>query len=196
MKYLTLQELFELKVGDTVLMLRRNNLLYATEIHVTVVGFEWAYGECTGIKVLNHNNNTKTLITVEQIEDGSVKVSKAFKAMKFRVKDFEHSCKIQEYLFSMGYGWGQLGVSIRQDDFKFIYTESNGVILYGQAEQVFEDSLENEETELVETVSYSLKTVDKEALRKHTQREEIKKSIYEAEKQLSELREKLKTLEV
>ncbi len=191
MKYLTLQELFELKVGDTVLMTRGNNLLYTTEIHVTVVGFEFA-----GIKVLNTNNNVKILIEVKEMEDGSVKLRNSFKAMKFRVKNFEHSCKIQEYLFSMGYGWGQLGVSIRPDDFKFIYTESNGVILYGQAEQVFEDSLENEETELVETVSYSLKTVDKEALRKHTQREEIKKSIYEAEKQLSELREKLKTLEV
>lgn len=196
MQYMTLQEVFELKVGATVLMLCRNNLRYTTEIPVTVVGFEWVRDGFSGIKVLNTNNNVKILIEVEEIEDGSVKLRQTFKAMKFRVKNFEHSCKIQEYLFSMGYKWGQLGVSIRQDDFKFIYTESNGVILYGQAEQVFEDSLENEETELVETVSYSLKTVDKEALRKHTQREEIKKSIYEAEKQLSELREKLKTLEV
>lgn len=187
---MTLQELFELKVGDTVLMTRRNNLLYTTEIHVTVVGFE-----CAGIKVLNHNNNAKNLITVEQIEDGSVKVRQTFKAMKFRVKDFEHSCKIQEYLFSMGYEWPSSGVSIRQDVFKFIYTESNGAIVHGQTEEVFEAALENEETELVETVSYSLKVVDKEVLRKEARLKEIKESIHEAEKQLFELHEKLKTFE-
>ncbi|TXG86108.1 MAG: hypothetical protein E6R13_01090 [Spirochaetes bacterium] len=192
MKYLTSQEFFELKVGDTVLMTCRSN-----EIHVTVVGFEWDCGKCAGIKVLNHHNNTKViLITVEQIEEGSVKVRQPFKAMKFRVKDFEHSCKIQEYLFSIGYELPCSGVKISQDNLKFIYTELNGFILYGETEQVFEDSLENEETELVETVSYSLKTVDKEALRKHTQKEEIKKSIHEVEKQLSELREKLKSLEM
>lgn len=87
-------------------------------------------------------------------------------------------------------------VPYTDDNIRFIYTELNGILLHGYSEQIFENSLKNEETELVETVSYSLKVVDTEALRKYTQKEEIKKSIHEVEKQLSELREKLKSLEM
>ncbi len=194
MKTLTIYEVSNLKKGSKVL----NAELYYYSYYKIQVG-----AILTLVSFLDENNilfntgnNINVIINLSQIRTGAVKLTNTFKAMKFRVKDVEHSKKIQEYLFSIGYEWSS-GICINTDDnIRFIYAELNGILLHGYSEQIFENSLKNEETELVETVSYSLKVVDTEALRKHTQKEEIKKSIHEVEKQLSELREKLKSLEM
>jgi hypothetical protein len=53
-----------------------------------------------------------------------------FKAMKFRVKDPEHSKQIQEKLFEMGYKWW-CGQTVKEQDAKFLYAKKDGNLGYG-----------------------------------------------------------------
>lgn len=73
------------------------------------------------------------------------------KAMKFRVKDEQHSKEIQEALFAAGYGWGgRKTTAVENEEKPFLYAEKDGYILYSDeySAETFFNRQPNEETVL------------------------------------------------
>lgn len=105
-----------------------------------------------------------------------------FKNMKFKVSSPEHSKEIQEALFEMGYKWnGHHKQSLLEyTNYSYIYTDEEGIILYGSWEPTFVQDLSEEytleiiksykivpaEIEKLETITIDGKTYDKEAVLK------------------------------
>ena len=83
-----------------------------------------------------------------------------FKAMKFRVENEEHSKKIQEYLFSLGYRWDNCSVA-KLINSKYLYTCSQGFLWYGSNKDLYEKYC-NKEYKLKEVVTYELEEVKEE----------------------------------
>ena len=86
-----------------------------------------------------------------------------FKNMKFRIKDEEHSKKVQDFLLNLGYRWGRGFTETFIPQTKYIYTNKNSQITGSvtssdDAHQYFLQH-ENEEYQLKETISYSLEEV-------------------------------------
>lgn len=77
-----------------------------------------------------------------------------FKAYKFKVENPEHSQKIQEHLFSLGYSWTH-GCSSFFIDMPYLYAEEDGTLAYGDLEETFTEA-NNQEVELKETISYEI----------------------------------------
>lgn len=110
-------------------------------------------------------------------ESQSKNMKGVFSNMKFRVNSPEHSKKIQEHLFTLGYKWiCETHFVVEKTDKPFLYTEEDGKITYGTNEDYFKNSMHKEHT-LQETTSYTLvekketltidgKTYDKEAVLK------------------------------
>ena len=86
-----------------------------------------------------------------------------FKNMKFRIKDEDHSKKVQDFLLNLGYRWGRGFTETFIPRIKYIYTNKNrqitgSVTSSDDAYQYFLQH-ENEEYQLKETISYSLEEV-------------------------------------
>ena len=86
-----------------------------------------------------------------------------FKNMKFRIKDEEHSKKVQDFLLNLGYGWGRGFTETFIPRIKYIYTNKNSQITGSvtSSDDAYQYFLqhENEEYQLKETISYSLEEV-------------------------------------
>ena len=86
-----------------------------------------------------------------------------FKNMKFRIKDEEHSKKVQDFLLNLGYRWGRGFTETFIPHTKYIYTNKNSQITGSvtSSDDAYEYFLqhENEEYQLKETKSYSLEEV-------------------------------------
>lgn len=86
-----------------------------------------------------------------------------FKNMKFRIKDEEHSKKVQDFLLNLGYRWGRGFTETFIPQTKYIYTNKNSQITGSvtSSDDAYQYFLqhENEEYQLKETVSYSLEEV-------------------------------------
>ena len=79
--------------------------------------------------------------------------------IKIRVKSPEHSKKIQEHLFSLGYRWNIGGdFRIMYRDFLFAYNDS---LIGFSDDELFFNNNSFPEFELVETVSYEFKEIPK-----------------------------------
>ena len=78
-----------------------------------------------------------------------------FQAMKFRVENEEHSRKIQEHLFSLGYGWGITIKQLLWLSEKFLYTTNLGEIMFGSNLSYFNEDNSTEYV-LKESTTYSL----------------------------------------
>ena len=96
---------------------------------------------------------------------GSLKdsVVPEFKNMKFRIKDEEHSKKVQDFLLNLGYRWGRGFTETFIPRTKYIYTNKNSQITGSvtSSDDAYQYFLqhENEEYQLKETKSYSLEEV-------------------------------------
>lgn len=96
---------------------------------------------------------------------GSLKdsVVPEFKNMKFRIKDEEHSKKVQDFLLNLGYRWGRGFTETVIPRTKYIYTDKNSQITGSvtSSDDAYQYFLqhENEEYQLKETISYSLEEV-------------------------------------
>lgn len=96
---------------------------------------------------------------------GSLKdsVVPEFKNMKFRIKDEEHSKKVQDFLLNLGYRWGRGFTETFIPRAKYIYTDKNSQITGSvtSSDDAYQYFLqhENEEYQLKETISYSLEEV-------------------------------------
>ena len=96
---------------------------------------------------------------------GSLKdsVVPEFKNMKFRIKDEEHSKKVQDFLLNLGYRWGRGFTETFIPQIKYIYTNKNSQITGSvtSSDDAYQYFLqhENEEYQLKETISYSLEEV-------------------------------------
>ena len=86
-----------------------------------------------------------------------------FKNMKFRIKDEEHSKKVQDFLLNLGYRWGRGFTETFIPQTKYIYTNKNSQITGSvtSSDDAYQYFLqhENEEYQLKETKSYSLEEV-------------------------------------
>lgn len=86
-----------------------------------------------------------------------------FKNMKFRIKDEEHSKKVQDFLLNLGYRWGRGFTETFIPRTKYIYTAKNSQITGSvtSSDDAYQYFLqhENEEYQLKETISYSLEEV-------------------------------------
>ena len=86
-----------------------------------------------------------------------------FKNMKFRIKDEEHSKKVQDFLLNLGYRWGRGFTETFIPQIKYIYTNKNSQITGSvtSSDDAYQYFLqhENEEYQLKETISYSLEEV-------------------------------------
>lgn len=86
-----------------------------------------------------------------------------FKNMKFRIKDEEHSKKVQDFLLNLGYRWGRGFTETFIPRAKYIYTNKNSQITGSvtSSDDAYQYFLqhENEEYQLKETKSYSLEEV-------------------------------------
>ena len=86
-----------------------------------------------------------------------------FKNMKFRIKDEEHSKKVQDFLLNLGYRWGRGFTETFITQTKYIYTNKNSQITGSvtSSDDAYQYFLqhENEEYQLKETISYSLEEV-------------------------------------
>ena len=71
--------------------------------------------------------------------------------MKFRIKDEEHSKKVQDFLLNLGYRWGR-GFTDKNSQITGSVTSSDDAYQYFLQH-------ENEEYQLKETISYSLEEV-------------------------------------
>ena len=69
-----------------------------------------------------------------------------FKAMKFRVRDEEHSKAIQTWLFEQGYRWPTTGQHLHNFDVRVIHTWEDGGITYSDDESFKRDVSEEEMT--------------------------------------------------
>lgn len=75
-----------------------------------------------------------------------------FKAMKFRVKNEEHSKQIQEKLFEMGYEWGSCGAYVSYTYSHDLFTSSAGNISYANSEMWFAKQKEHQEYTLEQLI--------------------------------------------
>ena len=86
-----------------------------------------------------------------------------FKNMKFRIKDEEHSKKVQDFLLNLGYRWGRGFTETFIPRTKYIYTNKNSQITGSvtSSDDAYQYFLqhENEEYQLKETKFYSLEEV-------------------------------------
>ena len=86
-----------------------------------------------------------------------------FKNMKFRIKDEEHSKKVQDFLLNLGYRWGRGFTETFIPRTKYIYTDKNSQITGSvtSSDDAYQYFLqhENEEYQLKETKFYSLEEV-------------------------------------
>lgn len=86
-----------------------------------------------------------------------------FKNMKFRIKDEDHSKKVQDFLLNLGYRWGRGFTETFIPRAKYIYTNKNSQIMGSvtSSDDAYQYFLqhENEEYQLKETISYSLEEV-------------------------------------
>lgn len=86
-----------------------------------------------------------------------------FKNMKFRIKDEEHSKKVQDFLLNLGYRWGRGFTETFIPRAKYIYTDKNSQITGSvtSSDDAYQYFLqhENEEYQLKETKFYSLEEV-------------------------------------
>lgn len=132
-------------------------------------GFRWCGGKCgasheyTKQDILNilHYHGYHYYSDYGYIKQEEQPVSK-FKAMKFRVKDAEHSAHIQKYLFSLGYIWASGDNHVQYTDTKFLYAEDDGRIYHGMKEYVFHEDENQEYTLDVHTeVVYTCVPVEK-----------------------------------
>lgn len=106
-----------------------------------------------------------------------------FRDMKFRVKKEEHSRKIQEYLFSLGYKWRDGSKQVQLTSEPYLYADRKGKILKGETWVHFKGDTCPEYT-LEETVAYSLKEVDT----KNKEIEEIEKEMRALADRLEEIK--------
>ena len=96
---------------------------------------------------------------------GSLKdsVVPEFKNMKFRIKDEEHSKKVQDFLLNLGYRWGRGFTETFIPRAKYIYTNKNSQITGSvtSSDDAYQYFLqhENEEYQLKEIISYELEEV-------------------------------------
>jgi hypothetical protein len=81
------------------------------------------------------------------------------KAMKFRVKDEQHSRDIQEWLFSLGYSWPAERLLDNLDK-PHIYVSEEGYLSWDDDEEYF-NTCENTEVTLEVTKQYHWSIVDK-----------------------------------
>ena len=84
------------------------------------------------------------------------------KNIKIRVKNPEHSKKIQEKLFEMGYQWpfGEDNQVFSYVTRQFLFANSEGFITYGNTLIEFL-KVRHPEVELVEKITYEFKEVEK-----------------------------------
>lgn len=107
------------------------------------------------------------------------------KAMKFRVKDEQHSKEIQEALFAAGYGWGgKMTTTIENEDASFLYAEKDGYLLYSNeySSDGFFDNEPHEETVLFNGFFFP-------ALMKPTAEQPAEKSLVRTRKQFLQERQ-------
>jgi hypothetical protein len=78
-----------------------------------------------------------------------------FKAYKFKVENPEHSQKIQEHLFSLGYKWYHCGDKVQCTNKSYLFAEVDGSIAHSIHEVTFTEA-NNQEVELKETISYEI----------------------------------------
>jgi len=78
---------------------------------------------------------------------------------KIRIKSPEHSEKVQDYLFSLGYTWAEGITAVMYTDAKFIVFDITSKIIYFVPFYRIEKIAEYQEVELIETVSYELKEI-------------------------------------
>ena len=83
-----------------------------------------------------------------------------FKEMKFQVNSPEHSKKIQEKLFEMGYRWWS-GREVRYVNSPYLFTNMCGTITHRSDSDYPFEAKSKEEHEIVEVVTYELKPVSK-----------------------------------
>ena len=82
-----------------------------------------------------------------------------FKNMKFRVKDEEHSKKIQEHLFSLGYKWAHIN-SVPQFTYAVgLFTNSYGLLSFLLKNMDAFEQSPDPEYQLKEIISYELEEV-------------------------------------
>lgn len=79
-----------------------------------------------------------------------------FQAMKFRVENEEHSRKIQEHLFSLGYDWNNYGKTVRDMKIVGLYANNDGLIGYADSEEEYEYPDFYTSYVLKESTTYSL----------------------------------------
>jgi len=84
-----------------------------------------------------------------------------FKAMKFRVKDAEHSAHIQKYLFSLGYKWAE-GCVVQYTDCAEVYARENGALSTGVRLAQNKKKVHQEHTlDVHTTITYTCNPIEK-----------------------------------
>ena len=171
--------------------------------------------ECVGVK-FDHNIDGHALFHngKETLEDGATnglwiepknlkfveekeqQMEPQFKNMKIRIKDEEHSRLVQETLFEMGYKVACVTTRDSQKpqelQQKFLTCTSTGHIYHCNNNLQYFNDLAYEEVELITT--HLFKPVDMEALRKNAEKEALQKNVAEMQKQLDEMKQKLKKI--
>ena len=79
-----------------------------------------------------------------------------FQAMKFRVENEEHSRKIQEHLFSLGYEWYYEGEKVKNVNAVRIYTNTSGLLGWATKSDLYNEDCSYVEYILKESTTYSL----------------------------------------
>ena len=74
-----------------------------------------------------------SLLNIKQDEKENVQAQQQFKAMKFRVKDKEHSEHIQKWLFEQGYKWYNGGAKVQHTDSDYLTTTDDFEICWTQS---------------------------------------------------------------
>ena len=82
-----------------------------------------------------------------------------FKNMKFRVKDEEHSKKIQEHLFSLGYKWNNTNSVPQYTSGIGLFTNSYGWLSFLLNDKEYFEQSTDPEYQLKEIISYELEEV-------------------------------------
>ena len=82
-----------------------------------------------------------------------------FKNMKFRVKDEEHSKKIQEHLFSLGYKWSNTNSVPQYTSGIGLFTNSYGWLRSLVNDKEYFEQSTDPEYQLKEIISYELEEV-------------------------------------
>ena len=168
------------KVGDRVVRINYNS----RNIPEVVVGSVWTISRVRGEYVnLVEVDDTRYGIFGDEYFELYEEPKKKFSG-KFRIKDEEHSRKVQEYLFSIGCKWiFYKDQSLRNTASNFIYVSDN-IIFHGFTEGLFLIKEEDEYT-LKETTTYSIEVVPAlvpkietvEILGKHYSKEDVEKAF-------------------